>query len=156
MTSVDATHPAPLLTAPRAHARFARRIQAAAIDVLIHGTTLIALMSVLDLLRGHRPVIGAAFAGWLGFAFLYEPLLVSRRGATVGHALLNLRVVDAETGGPPEPVRAFARFWLKATSGLVALVLMAVTRQPQALHDLAVGTRMEEGAPIALIGREHG
>ena len=39
---------------------------------------------------------------------------------------------------------AFARFWLKATSGPIALVFMAVTRRPQALHDLAAGTYVGE------------
>jgi uncharacterized RDD family membrane protein YckC len=144
MTSIEATRADHTLAAPLAYARFSRRFQAVAVDALVHGTTLIGLMSLLELLREHREFIGGAFAGWLGFTLLYEPLLVSRRGATLGHTLARLRVVDLETGGNPDVTHAFARFWLKVTSGLIALVVMAVTRRPQALHDLAAGTYVGE------------
>jgi uncharacterized RDD family membrane protein YckC len=144
MTSIDVAPVDPALAAPPAYARISRRIQAVAVDALVHGTTLIALMSLLELLREHREFIGGAFAGWLGFALLYEPVLVSRRGATLGHSLAHLRVVDLKTGGNPDATHAFARFWLKATSGLIALLFMAVTRRPQALHDLAAGTYVGE------------
>jgi uncharacterized RDD family membrane protein YckC len=144
MTTVSVTQSdVPVVAAP-AHARCCRRIQAAAIDVLVHGASLIALMSLLELRHGHRPMTGAAFAAWLGFVLLYEPVLVSRRGATLGHMLAGLRVVDLETGGHPEPARAFARFWLKASSGALAFLVMALTGRPQALHDLAAGTFVEE------------
>jgi uncharacterized RDD family membrane protein YckC len=148
LTTSQLTHAGRALPVPPAHARFSRRIQALAVDVLVHGTALIALMSVLEVVREHREFIGAAVAGWLGFALLYEPVLVSRRGATLGHTLARLRVVDLETGGNPDPTRAFARFWLKATSGMIALLFMAVTRRPQALHDLAAGTYVGETGPI--------
>jgi hypothetical protein len=39
----------------------------------------------------HLNLIGGAFAGWLGFALLYEPVLVYRRGATLGPLLAHLR-----------------------------------------------------------------
>ena len=144
MTTVNLTQSDPGLVAVPAHARFSRRIQAAAIDVLVHGASLIVLMSLLEMEHGHRPMTGAAFALWLGFAFLYEPVLVSRRGATLGHTLAGLRVVDLETGAPPEAARALARFWLKATAGAIGAAVMALTGRPQALHDLAAGTFVEE------------
>ena len=148
MTSVNVTHSASALAAvrppARAPARIARRVQAAAIDVLVHGASLITLMSLLELLHGHRQMTGAGFAAWIGFALCYEPVLVSRRGATLGHALSHLRVVDLETGASPHVASALARFWLKATSGVLGVALMAVTGRPHALHDLAVGTGVEE------------
>ncbi len=144
MTTVNATQSdQPVIAAP-AHARFCRRIQAAAIDVLVHGASLITLMSLLELAHGHRPVTGAAFAAWLGFAFLYEPVLVSWRGATLGHTLSGLRVVDLETGESPDAARALARFWLKATAGVIGFAVIALTGRPHALHDLAAGTCVEE------------
>lgn len=154
MTSIDATDADRSLAALPASARFSRRIQALAVDILVHGTTLIALMSLLELMREHREFIGGAFAGWLGFTLLYEPVLVSRRGATLGHALAHLRVVDLETGGNPDAGHAFARFWLKATSGLITLVFMAVTRRHQALHDLAAGTYVGERELLTNRGRD--
>lgn len=146
MTSVNLARSESAVAAVPVRARFSRRVQAAAIDVLVHGASLIALMSLLELVHGHRPMTGAAFAGWLGFALLYEPVLVSRRGATLGHSLVHLRVVDLETGRPPDVTSAFARFWLKATSGILAAGIMALTGRPVALHDLAVGTAVQETA----------
>jgi uncharacterized RDD family membrane protein YckC len=144
MTTIEATPADHALGARPAHARFSRRIQAVAVDILVQGTMLIALMTLLEVLRERRDLVGGAFAGWLGFALLYEPVLVSWRGATLGHALARLRVVDLETGGHPDATRAFARSWLKATSGPLALLVMAVTGWPQALHDLAAGTYVGE------------
>jgi uncharacterized RDD family membrane protein YckC len=145
MTVVNAAQPPSAVALAPAHARLARRIQAAAIDVLVHGATLIVLMSLLELLvHGQRPVTGAAFVVWLGFALLYEPVLVWRRGATLGHAVVGLRVLDLETGGSPSAARAFARFWLKATAGTLGAAVIALTGRPHALHDLAVGTCVEE------------
>jgi uncharacterized RDD family membrane protein YckC len=144
MTTVNITQSERAVAAIPVRARFSRRVQAAAIDVLVHGASLITLMSVLELVHGHRPMTGAAFAAWLGSALLYEPILVSRRGATLGHTLAHLRVVDLETGRPPDATSAFARFWLKATSGILAVGIMALTGRPHALHDLAVGTIVQE------------
>ena len=148
MTSIDATHCRALALRP-AHARLSRRVHALAVDVLVHGSTLIALMSLLDLLRERHEFVGGAFAAWLGFALLYEPVLVARWGGTLGHAVAHLRVVDLETGGNPDAAHAFARFWLKAGSGPVALAFMALTRRPQAWHDLAAGTYVGERELLA-------
>lgn len=147
MTTVPVTEiaePGTGLAAARVPAPFSRRIQAVAIDILVQGTTLVGLMSLLEMSRGHHLGTGVAFAGWLGFALLYEPVLVSRRGATLGHSMARLRVVDLATGGHPDAASALARFWLKATSGILAVVAMAVTPRHRALHDLAVGTSVED------------
>lgn len=141
MTAIAA--PAPAAAAPAAAARFSRRLQALAIDALVHGTTLVVVMSLLELLDG-PPLGGAVLAGWLGLVLLYEPLLVSRRGATLGHAMAELRVVDVETAGNPNLARAFARHWIKLTAGFLAIGFMLVSGRPRALHDLAAGTRVEE------------
>ena len=127
-----------------AGARVSRRIQALAIDLMVQGSTLVVLLSALELMGGHRARTGLAFLGWLAVAVLYEPAFVSRRGATLGHMSAGLRVVDQETGGHPDPFRAFVRFWLKATSGVIALAFVVLSREHQALHDVAAGTCVEE------------
>jgi uncharacterized RDD family membrane protein YckC len=114
------------------------------VDLLVHGTSLTAMMSLLELLHGRQELAGGALAGWLGFAMLYEPLLVSWRGATLGHAVSGLRVLDRETGRNPGVLRAFARFWLKVTSGPVGLLIMVVSSRSQALHDTTVDTCVGE------------
>ena len=87
--------------------------------------------------RFHALVVDLAIAA---LVLLYEPLLVARRGGTVGHRRANLRVVHERTGGPPGFARAFARFALKSAVGLPSFTFMALTRRHQALHDRLTDT----------------
>ena len=70
------------------------------------------------------------------FMVLYEPLLVSRTGGTIGHWYTNLRVVDDRTGGNLPLGTAFIRAGIKALLGAYSFVVMMATRRNQALHDL--------------------
>lgn len=67
---------------------------------------------------------------------LYEPILVSRMGGTLGHLFTNLRVVDDRNGGNIGFVRACARVVIKGALGLYSFVILAATRRNQAVHDL--------------------
>ena len=67
---------------------------------------------------------------------LYEPLLVSRTGGTVGHWFSNLRVVDDRTGGNLTLRTAFIRAAIKAVLGAYSFIVMLATRRNQAVHDL--------------------
>ena len=67
---------------------------------------------------------------------LYEPILVSRMGSTLGHYFTNLRVADDRDGGNIGFARACARSLIKAVLGLYSFVILAATRRNQALHDL--------------------
>jgi hypothetical protein len=77
----------------------------------------------------------------LGFAFvavwlLYEPVLVSLTGSTVGHYLSNLRVVDDRTQGNVSFLKALARLVIKTVLGLYSFITMGTTLRHQAVHDL--------------------
>lgn len=130
-------------TAPHLYARFSRRFWALAIDSAIYAFSIVLLVLLLEAVRGPGGGARLAFLLWLGFLFLYEPVLVSRQGATLGHSAANIRVVDLRTGGNPTFLQAFARFWLKGFVGLVAFAFMGTTRRHQALHDLAARTTVE-------------
>jgi uncharacterized RDD family membrane protein YckC len=67
---------------------------------------------------------------------LYEPILVSRMGGTLGHYFTNLRVVDDRGGGNIGFARACARVVIKGVLGLYSFVILAATRRNQAVHDL--------------------
>jgi uncharacterized RDD family membrane protein YckC len=67
---------------------------------------------------------------------LYEPLLVSYTGGTLGHWYTNLRVVDDRTGGNLSLRTAFIRAGIKAVLGAYSFVVMMATRRNQTLHDL--------------------
>jgi uncharacterized RDD family membrane protein YckC len=125
----------PELPGQAQYARFSRRLRAIFIDwvlalVVIFGAILIAVS-----------VGNAAFSRILAFVValffvLYEPLLVSRTGGTVGHWYTNLRVVDDRTGGNLPLRTAFIRAAIKAVLGVYSFVVMMATRRNQAVHDL--------------------
>ena len=80
------------------------------------------------------------FSRVLGFSgiaalLLYEPVLVSTTGSTLGHHFTNLRVVD-DRGGNVSFLKACARVIIKGTLGWFSFVILAATRRNQAIHDL--------------------
>ena len=82
---------------------------------------------------------------------LYEPVLVTVRGCTIGQQLCNLRVVAPTVTGRLPFWKAFLRWLLKAVTGLASFATMGATRRNQALHDLPFGTTVQVANP-ALAG----
>jgi uncharacterized RDD family membrane protein YckC len=122
------------IPAPR-YARFSRRFRAILLDWII---SLIVIFGALLLATAVR---NDNFSRLLGILVvvalvLYEPILVSRMGGTLGHYFTNLRVVDDRGGGNIGFARAFARVVIKGVLGLYSFVILAATRRNQAVHDL--------------------
>ena len=118
-----------------AYGRFPRRLRAFIIDwaiiMLLLTTALFLAVSANSDQVGR--VLGLTFLGiWL----LYEPLLVSFTGSTVGHYLTNLRVVDDKTHGNVGFLKATARHLIKTLLGFYSFITMATTSRHQAVHDL--------------------
>jgi uncharacterized RDD family membrane protein YckC len=118
-----------------AYARFLPRLRALFIDVIIIMAAIFTAVFIAVVVRSDdlaRPLGVLVAALWL----LYEPLLVSLAGGTVGHRLCNLRVVDDRTDGNVSFLKAAARTVIKALLGWVSFVSMLTTRRSQAIHDL--------------------
>jgi uncharacterized RDD family membrane protein YckC len=117
------------------YARFSRRLRAMLLDwiialVVLYGALLLATaVSNDNFSRGLGILVVVAL-------LLYEPILVSRMGSTLGHYFTNLRVVDDRNGGNIGFARASARSLIKAVLGLYSFVILAATRRNQAVHDL--------------------
>jgi len=125
----------PELPARTRYARFSRRLRGMFVDwvlalVVMFGAILIAV-SVGNVIISRILAILTVL-----FFVLYEPLLVSRTGGTIGHWYTNLRVVDDRSGGNLPLWTAFVRAGLKAVLGAYSFVVMLATRRNQALHDL--------------------
>ena len=125
----------PELTSQVQYARFSRRLRGMFVDwvlalVVMFGAILIAVAV------GNEIFSRVLALGVVLFLVLYEPLLVSRTGGTVGHWYANLRVVDDRTGGNLPLRTAFIRAGIKAVLGAYSFVVMMATRRNQALHDL--------------------
>ena len=127
----------------RAYASFARRLQALTIDLVIVTFAFVAIAMLGDFARNvpgsGRVVVVAIYA----LLFLYEPVLVWRFGATLGHRAANLRIVDDVSDGPPTFWRSCARFAVKAVLGLYSFATMAFTRRHQAIHDMLTHTTVQ-------------
>lgn len=124
-------------------ATFTLRVRALVIDsaVVAAGLAIIVVLSsFVDHVPGSGRVLVAAIFGLL---FLYEPVLVWRYGATLGHHRTNIRVVSDSSGGPPSLPTSFARFYIKLFLGLPSFVTMAFTRRYQAFHDVLTGTTVQ-------------
>jgi uncharacterized RDD family membrane protein YckC len=118
-----------------AYARFAPRLRALVIDSIVMMLALVAALVVAVALESDhvgRAVGFTMVALWL----LYEPVLVSQAGGTIGHYLCNLRVVDDQSHGNVGFPKAVARVIIKTALGLWSFITMVATRRRQAVHDL--------------------
>jgi uncharacterized RDD family membrane protein YckC len=126
----------PVAGSPALYANFPLRINALTIDSLV----LIAVSALVILLVGmverFVAIRIALIVSWWCVLLFYEPILVWRRGGTIGHYRMNLRVVDNQTGGNLSLLRAVIRFWLKVLLGIVSFLSMSFTRRHQAVHDI--------------------
>jgi uncharacterized RDD family membrane protein YckC len=118
-----------------AYGRFSRRLRAFVIDWIIIASLLVAALSFAVAAESNNAarIVGISFVAiWL----LYEPVLVSLTGSSVGHYLSNLRVVDDRTHGNVGFLKAVARLSIKTLLGIYSFFTMAVTSRHQAMHDL--------------------
>jgi uncharacterized RDD family membrane protein YckC len=140
------------MPAPR-YARFSRRLRGMLLDWIItvtvmFGAVLLATMAGND---GFSRPLGVAVVIAL---LLYEPVLVSFTGGTVGHYFTNLRVVDERDGGNISFPKACARFVIKGVLGLYSFVILAATRRNQAVHDLLTRSTVQIRDPAkAVLGQ---
>ena len=123
----------PVLT-PR-YARFPRRLRGIMIDWILTMILMFGALLVASAVRSDH------FSRTLGIAvvivlMLYEPILVSLTGGTLGHYFTNLRVVDERNQGNVSFLKAVARFALKGLLGWYSFIVMTATRRNQAIHDL--------------------
>jgi uncharacterized RDD family membrane protein YckC len=125
-----------------AYGRFSRRLKAVVIDWIVMLLLMVAALFIA--VSAGSDSIGrilgfTVVAVWL----LYEPLLVSLAGSTIGHYRTNLRVVDNRTHGNLSFVKAVARLIIKSVLGIYSFVTMATTSRHQAVHDLLTGSTVQ-------------
>ena len=124
------------LTTPVAlYARFGRRVQGIMIDAIVIVLLVVSALAVAVAVQSDTlsRVLGFAI---VAAALLYEPILVSSTGSTLGHYVTNLRVVDDAGGGNVSFLKACARLAIKSLLGWYSFVILAATRRNQAIHDV--------------------
>ena len=120
------------MSAPR-YARFSRR--RIVVDWIIAMTVMFGAV-LLAVTIGSDNFSRALGIPVLLALLLYEPVLVSFTGGTLGHYFTNLRVVDDCNGGNVSFLKACARVVIKGLLGWYSFVVMMATRRNQAVHDL--------------------
>src|SRR5258705_2705070 len=128
---------------PAVYATFTLRARALVIDSAVLAGCLVLLVIASAFIENVPGSGRLLLAGIFGLVFLYEPILVSRNGATIGHRRVNIRVVSLGSDRPPVFVVAFARFVIKAFLGLPSFFTMAFTRRHQAIHDVLTRTTVQ-------------
>lgn len=125
------------------YATFTARARALVMDAVIISVAAVALLFISTLME-NVPGSGAlSVIGLFALLVLYEPIMVARFGATIGHQRANLRVVSDRTGGPPNFLVALVRFILKAILGFVSFATMLFTQRHQAFHDFITRTTVQ-------------
>jgi uncharacterized RDD family membrane protein YckC len=120
--------------APR-YARFSRRVRGMVLDSIIAMAVIFGALAVAVAVQSDS--LSRALGILVVIALLlYEPLLVSLTGGTLGHYFTNLRVVDERDGGNVSFLKACARVVIKGLLGWYSFVILAATRRNQAIHDL--------------------
>jgi hypothetical protein len=117
------------------YVRFSRRLRASLIDSIIIVFIIVAALFIAVTMRSDDINRKLGFTVLIAL-LLYEPLLVSIAGSTVGHYLTNLRVVDNQDHGNISFPKAVARFAIKSALGWFSFITMATTNRHQAVHDL--------------------
>lgn len=118
-------------------ANYSRRIQAALLDgiiLVIFFVGLIVLASNVELSQWMKVSL-FVFVG-----LLFEPLLVSMTGASLGHHYKGLRVEKDGDGRNLNIFEALFRFLIKSVLGTFSLVFFLITKRHKALHDMAVNS----------------
>lgn len=129
LDTVVPTAPTPL------YARFSRRFRGIVVDWMIAMAVIFGALSLAITVGNDNfsRVLGVLVIAAL---LLYEPILVSFTGGTLGHYFTNLRVVDARSGGNVSFPKACARVAIKGLLSWYSFVILAATRRNQAVHDL--------------------
>jgi len=114
------------------------RIKAGEIDVLVLTAASFALVAAYLFVGYETPLIIVLLVAVI---VLYEPLFVSYRGATVGHRLMGIKIIDATTKRRLSLPRSFIRSLLKVVLGVVAIAGAYIDKREQFLHDRIIGSR---------------
>ena len=86
---------------------------------------------------------------------LYDPLMVSQYGGTLGHRAFNICVVQVGTRQNLSLPKAIVRAVIKAFLGVFSLTFMFITKRAQGLHDLAAGSEVRIRNPRAADARDY-
>jgi hypothetical protein len=123
------------MTPGRRYAQFSRRLRAIVVDWIIAMAAIFGAVLVAVTVQNDNCSRALGILVVIAL-LLYEPVLVSSTGGTLGHYFANLRVLDDRHDGNVSFVKALARVLIKGVLGWLSFIVITATRRSQALHDL--------------------
>lgn len=109
------------------------RIKAAFVDAVFLIIVSLAASDIFSNLPDSSEYLRAFF--YILIFFLYEPLMVSISGATIGHQIFKIKVRRVNTNKKINLFQAILRFVSKALLGWVSFFTMITSKKNQAIHD---------------------
>lgn len=114
------------------------RLKALAIDTIIMALLMYAISDFFSN-NDHIPPYVRILA-FVTVFFLYDPLLTSFRGGTIGHKFMKLKVTKLNSNEYLSFKVAFVRSSLKALLGWLSLFFIRKSKHKQAIHDIVVNS----------------
>ena len=115
------------------------RVKAAIVDFLVIMGLILLVSTLLSKFDDVPDFVRVVF--FILIFILYDPLLTSTVGATIGHLFLGLRIrrSNDEDRKIIFPI-AIVRFILKALLGWISLLTITVIKKKKAIHDIVAGS----------------
>src|SRR5205809_3325020 len=113
------------------------RFKASVIDSVVIILLVVLLATIYMMIGRETPIVSfSIFLITLG----YEPVLVWKRGMTIGHQIMGFRVMDATHKCNITLGKASLRFLIKGAFGLFSFVWALFTDSQKTLHDVITKT----------------
>ncbi|MFY7671158.1 RDD family protein [Tenacibaculum sp. MEBiC06402] len=109
------------------------RIKAATIDGIILVVSCLAASDIFSNMENPSEYLKIIVFSLI--FLLYEPLMISISGATIGHQICKIRVREIHKDNKINFFFAILRFITKAFLGWISLFTITTSRKKQAIHD---------------------
>lgn len=115
------------------------RVKAYFIDWIVLITLMILAARLFSIIENPTPSL--RIYTLIGIFTLYEPILLSLFGGTIGHFMIGLRVRNQENLNRNISILAgFIRLMLKSLLGWLSFLTVSANEQKRAIHDFATGS----------------
>lgn len=115
------------------------RVKAAIVDSLILLGLMIIVVNIFSLFENISDVL--RIIAFIFFFILYDPIMTSTFGGTIGHMILGIRVKrEKDQERNIHFLSALLRFIVKALLGWISLITVTSNEKNKAIHDNLVGS----------------
>ncbi len=116
-----------------------QRIEAVFIDLCIYVLLMIIATQIFELFD--NPLPRARIITLFSIFFMYDPIMISFCGGTIGHLMIGIRVKQYKLESKNLfVILAFFRFLVKILLGWLSFLTVSTTKEKRAIHDILSGS----------------